>query len=380
MVERKQITFIYRYHTDWIGGTYYILNLIKALNLLPEEKKPLVVILTDSASRFDRNIYPYMQLIEISFSLSIIKRLVNKFSYNIFQSNLFKINLKRLSVKNIYPLTSEFLVSDSQRGIFWIPDFQEFYLPHFFSKTEIKARKANHNYIVRKNYPVVFSSQTAKADFNRFFPENNNETTVLKFRSFINNDFENISLSTLKEEYGITKPFFIVPNQFWKHKNHFVVLKAVKQLVEDGINNFQVVFTGKEYDHRYPKYSSELRNYVHENKISGYVRFLGFIDREKQLKLMKSAMCVIQPSLFEGWSTVVEDVKALGQRIILSDITLHKEQIQDNVNFFDPYSVNDLIKNMNYVINFKPNAIAFDYEAQKIKVAEEVLNMISDHD
>ncbi len=40
-------------------------------------------------------------------------------------------------------------------------------------------------------------------------------------------------------------------------------------------------------------------------------RFLGFIDRGEQLQLMKNSIAIVQPSLFEGWSTVVEDTKAM---------------------------------------------------------------------
>lgn len=35
---------------------------------------------------------------------------------------------------------------------------------------------------------------------------------------------------------------------------------------------------------------------------------------------------MVQPSLFEGWSTVVEDARALGKTIVLSDIDVHLEQ------------------------------------------------------
>ena len=35
-----------------------------------------------------------------------------------------------------------------------------------------------------------------------------------------------------------------------------------------------------------------------------------------QLRLMKESLGVIQPSLFEGWSTVIEDAKALNKKSI----------------------------------------------------------------
>ena len=44
------------------------------------------------------------------------------------------------------------------------------------------------------------------------------------------------------------------------------------------------------------------------------------------MQLMRRSLAVIQPSLFEGWSTVVEDARALGKRIAISDIPVHLEQ------------------------------------------------------
>jgi glycosyltransferase involved in cell wall biosynthesis len=64
---------------------------------------------------------------------------------------------------------------------------------------------------------------------------------------------------------------------------------------------------------------------------------LGFIDRTEQLVIMKNSEYVIQPSLFEGWGTVVEDAKVLDKTILLSDIPVHREQMNEKCILFDPY-------------------------------------------
>ena len=53
---------------------------------------------------------------------------------------------------------------------------------------------------------------------------------------------------------------------------------------------------------------------------------------------MRRSLAVIQPSLFEGWSTVVEDARVLGKTILLSDISVHKEQNSPSTIFFKPDS------------------------------------------
>jgi glycosyltransferase involved in cell wall biosynthesis len=53
-------------------------------------------------------------------------------------------------------------------------------------------------------------------------------------------------------------------------------------------------------------------------------------------------VALINPSLFEGWSTTVEEAKSLGKRIILSNIRVHLEQNPPGGLFFDPNDPNDL--------------------------------------
>jgi hypothetical protein len=50
----------------------------------------------------------------------------------------------------------------------------------------------------------------------------------------------------------------------------------------------------------------------------------------------------VQPSLFEGWSTVVEDARVLGRRLLLSDIPVHREQNPAGAEYFEPENVEAL--------------------------------------
>jgi hypothetical protein len=59
---------------------------------------------------------------------------------------------------------------------------------------------------------------------------------------------------------------------------------------------------------------------------------------------------VLQPSLFEGWSTVVEDVKAMGRPLFLSDIPVHLEQAP-SATFFKAGSPEDLASTLEQSID-----------------------------
>lgn len=87
-------------------------------------------------------------------------------------------------------------------------------------------------------------------------------------------------------------------------------------------------------DNRNPQYIDELNKIIKKYELKINLLILGLIPREDQLGLIKGSVAVIQPSLFEGWSTVVEDAKSLRQNLVLSDIDVHFEQRLDNCIFF----------------------------------------------
>jgi glycosyltransferase involved in cell wall biosynthesis len=98
------------------------------------------------------------------------------------------------------------------------------------------------------------------------------------------------------------------------------------------------VWTGHPIDARNPSYLSDLLQRIHQSGLASQVLMLGLIPRIDQIQLMRRAIAVIQPSLFEGWSTVVEDARALGRPVILSDIAVHQEQDPPGARFFPPAS------------------------------------------
>ena len=378
MVTRKQISLIYRHNDNWIGGTYYILNIIRSLHLLDDKLKPELVILynVDSSIQAVKDIqYPYISFRKLELSLNIFQKIINKCFQKLNGKTIFKFKLPDDLVENIYPLKPNISDANKKNAYYWIPDFQEHYYPEFFSKFDLKLRRESYIDLLDSKSDIVFSSMNALNDYNIFFPGNHNKKKVLNFASFISEDYKNIDVTELFSKFDISKPYFMVSNQFWKHKNHWVILKALVIILRSKISDFQVIFTGKEYDHRNPEYVNELKSFINDNDINRYVKFLGFIDRDEQLMLMSRSLAIIQPSLFEGWSTVVEDSKVLNIFIFVSDIPLHREQIKSNCIFFDPNDPDDLAKK---IILFRQNdkvPLDTDYAKYQSKFAADFIDL-----
>jgi len=377
MVERTQITLIYQYNDNWIGGTYYILNIIKALNMLADEMKPQLNIITDkdsTTSIITAINYPYIKLYTFDKELNFFLDKLNRLYAKIFGDVFFKKALPYEGINNVYPVPEYLSTKNLRNYYYWIPDFQEHHLPHFFSEKEIRSRVVMQKAIVKANVPVIFSSKNALDDFNAFYPNNNNKKRVLNFVSILTDHYKTLNIKALLQKYNISKRYFIICNQFWKHKNHQVVLEAAKKLINK-YDDFQIIFTGKEHDYRNPDHVNLLKQFVNQNALNNDVLFLGFIDRDEQLQLMKHAVCVIQPSLFEGWSTVVEDCKAINQLILVSDIPLHREQCTENKVFFDPYNVDDLSDKMVSLLNNPFVLTENDYAQTCYNFAKNILTL-----
>ena len=210
------------------------------------------------------------------------------------------------------------------------------------------------------NYPIVFSSNSALNDFKTFFPDAANIVTVLPF-AVVHPDLKSKDIDEVKVKYGIEGNYFFSPNQFWQHKNQIAIIEAAKILKGKGIA-VKVIFTGKEFDYRNPDYTTDLKQKVTDYQLENEIQFLGFIDRIDQLVLMKNAQAVIQPSLFEGWSTVVEDAKSLNQTLIVSNIEVHKEQLGDKGYFFAPNDYNELALKMIEVMNNPIDKLKYDLD------------------
>src|SRR5207249_106255 len=156
-------------------------------------------------------------------------------------------------------------------------------------------------------------------DLRRFFPEAKNRFEVLSFCTRPRRDWFEGDPRAVQARYHLPDRFFMVSNQFWQHKNHRVVFEALALLHEKNVEPV-VVCTGQLQDFRNKNYGNEVLQKLHTLGIAQQLRLLGLIPRDEQIQLMRRALAVIQPSFFEGWSTVVEDARSLGKRLILSDI------------------------------------------------------------
>jgi len=133
-----------------------------------------------------------------------------------------------------------------------------------------------------------------------------------------------------------------------------------------------MAMTGRLPDATHSSYMRELHSIIADNNLKPHISMLGVIPRNEQLLLMKYSRAVIQPSFFEGWSTVIEDAISLQVPVIASNIAVNIEQLGSKANYFNPHDAAELAEIMSKFPDRNLEMIIYDDYNERIKKAAEI--------
>lgn len=242
----------------------------------------------------------------------------------------------------------------------YIFDLQHKYFPEFFSEKEVRQRDQSISKLIHNANTVLVNSKFVKNDLKNFFKAEDSKIISLPFSPFLRKDWRE-RLETIEVAESLPENFFLISNQFWFHKSHITAFEALRIFIDKyHHNDVHIVCTGNTYDYRQPNYFNTLMKKISELRLTDRIHFLGYISKEKQLKIMSKAISVIQPSLFEGGpgGGAVYDAVALGVRSIVSDIPVNLEIDDELVTFFKTGDAEDLADKMHDNFKIKPKQIA----------------------
>jgi glycosyltransferase involved in cell wall biosynthesis len=317
----------------WLGGRNYLRNLFAAILVLRDH--PITPVLFTGERQGDVSAdFPGIEIVQTSL-LDIrspawfARKILAKVSG---QDMLLRMLLERNNVSvlsHTYPLGRQ----TSIKTVGWIPDFQHIHLPEFFTPEECLHRDREFMGICAGSDKVIVSSECARADLRDFSPKHAHKAELLHFVASPVPLADATSLPELQRLYGFSGPYFLLPNQFWAHKNHRIVLDAL-QILKQRNQPLLVMVTGSPQDYRNPAFYPSLLRHATELDVLDCFRVLGQIPFNHLAGLMRHTVAFINPSRFEGWSTSVEEAKSMGKQIVLSGIPVHREQAPERGFFF----------------------------------------------
>ena len=215
----------------------------------------------------------------------------------------------------------------------WFPDFQHRRLPQLFSPAARWRRDLGFRAQIASGRHIMLSSESALRDCRRFYPGLASHVSVVRFATDPAPGLLTANPPDVLAHYGLPLKFCYLPNQFWRHKNHRVVVDALTILRKRGCD-VVVAATGSAEDPREPHYFKDMMTEVRDRGLEMNFRYLGMIPMDHVYALLRMSTALINPSCFEGWSTTVEEAKSFGVPMILSDIDVHREQTGDTARYF----------------------------------------------
>ncbi|MCW5668568.1 MAG: glycosyltransferase family 4 protein [Hydrogenophaga sp.] len=226
-------------------------------------------------------------------------------------------------------------------AIAWIPDFQHRELPHLFSRAAWWKRELGFRAQIHGGRAIMLSSGDARDGCERYYPTTVGRTHLVRFAVPSAGRPDAATVQAAREAHGLPERFFYLPNQFWQHKNHLLVIEALALLKQEG-HSVVVAASGKQLDPYRPDHFQRITERLTTTGVANEFRLLGLIPYEHVAPLMVGSVAVLNPSLFEGWSTTVEEARALRVPLVLSDLAVHQEQASGMARFFDRTSARSL--------------------------------------
>jgi glycosyltransferase involved in cell wall biosynthesis len=320
-------------HEGWLGGLFYLQNLILATRQLPVEEQPELLGFFP-AEREDLSLDSFANVVELRPFRggdprgSIRAKIENRIKPLAALGSEIPWGAGRAAAEYGVDVLFPTWKSKSTRRtahLPWVPDLQHLHYPENFSRSERAARERGFRRMARVADLIVLSSETAAGDFAARYPGTEGKLRVLRFTTVFDDDEFRHEPAETRRRYKLPGRYLLFPGQFWRHKNHRLAFEAIRILRDRGVD-VCLVCTGQTDDYRWPGHFAELASFLNEHELASNVRIVGVVPRTDYIQLLRASTAVVQSSLFEGWSSVVEDARAIGRPLVLSDIAVHIEQ------------------------------------------------------
>jgi len=196
-----------------------------------------------------------------------------------------------------------------------------------------RREELNKN-IFPKSTAILVDSMVGAENLIRRYGVDKNRVLVMPFSPAENvvisdEDYEN-NFIDIKNKYNIKFDYLFYPAQFWSHKNHIYILKALKTLQEEYNIILGAIFSGSDKGNM-----QYIQDSVDELELSEQVVFTGFVSNTEMRYLYRQSFALAMPSYFGPTNLPPLEAFQLGVPVIYGDINGAREQLGDAAIFLD---------------------------------------------
>lgn len=143
-------------------------------------------------------------------------------------------------------------------------------------------------------------------------------------------------LEVTEEEIEVPEKYIFYPAQFWNHKNHINLVKAI-QISKDSIIDIHLVLVGSEKN-----CCEKIKKYIADNRLENNITIKGFVSNGNMTYLYRHAVGLIMPSYFGPTNIPPLEAMALGCPTAVSNKYAMPEQVGKAGLLFNPDSPEEI--------------------------------------
>lgn len=206
------------------------------------------------------------------------------------------------------------------------------YFPEVSEQGEWKHREQHYRKLLQRATTIVTGTETGKAEIERFYqiPPERIKVNPFPTPHFAEHVSEEQNVSVI-EKYHLPQKYLLYPAQFWPHKNHINLLRALHRLRDRFHITLPLVLVGADKGNK-----GHILQELSRLELSHQVHFLGFMAQEELVALYRSALALAFVSFFGPDNLPPLEAFALGCPVIASDVPGHREQLGDAALFVNP--------------------------------------------
>jgi glycosyltransferase involved in cell wall biosynthesis len=246
------------------------------------------------------------------------------------------------------PFTDPTYHSNGIPTVCTIYDLQHKTYPEFFSAEELARRDQAFDDACLKAVALIAISDYARNSVIAHGKLDPRRVRTIYLRLAQRSGFEAKGDRTVLNRLGLEPLRYLVyPANFWKHKNHEMLLAAFDLACRQGLAaDIKLVCPGTPGDRQ-----ASLIGTAHSMGLEQRVLFPGYLSGSDLAVLVAECSAVVFPSLYEGFGLPVVEAMALGVPVACSNTTSLPEVAADAAMYFDPWNPREIAQAIRSVVD-----------------------------
>lgn len=154
-----------------------------------------------------------------------------------------------------------------------------------------------------------------------------------------------------------TKPYLFYPARFWPHKNHVVIVAALKVLRDKWGIDFDVIFTGADEGNL-----KHVLEFAEKNGVRDSIHYAGLVSIDELVRLYSEAFALVFAAAVGPDNLPPLEAMSLNCPVITSDLPGAREQFGDAAMYFKPHDECELAERIKELMENR------DLKEEKLKL------------